>query len=71
MHTPGALRALVDAAGADRVLLGSDFPFDMGVDDPVERVRDAGLAAADEHAILSANAAALFRASLHGRSVVA
>src|SRR5262249_18053817 len=26
---PGVLRALVDFAGAERVLLGSDYPFDM------------------------------------------
>ncbi|NUT58157.1 MAG: amidohydrolase family protein, partial [Agromyces sp.] len=51
--------ALVDAAGADRVLLGTDYPFDMGVDDPVERVREAGLDAEAEAAILGANAAEL------------
>jgi len=59
VHAPGALRALVDAAGADRVLLGTDYPFDMGVDDPVERVREAGLDADAEAAILGANAAEL------------
>ncbi|HEU0182180.1 MAG TPA: amidohydrolase family protein, partial [Agromyces mariniharenae] len=62
VHTPGALRALVDAAGADRVLLGTDYPFDMGVDDPVERVLEAGLPDADARAILSGNAAGLFPA---------
>ncbi|HEU0183109.1 MAG TPA: amidohydrolase family protein, partial [Agromyces mariniharenae] len=59
VHAPGALRALVDAAGADRVLLGTDYPFDMGVDDPVDRVREAGLDAHAEAAILGANAAEL------------
>lgn len=43
VYTPAGLRALVDAVGADRVLLGSDYPFDMGVPDPVERVEAAGL----------------------------
>jgi aminocarboxymuconate-semialdehyde decarboxylase len=57
VHSPAALRALVDAAGADRVLLGSDYPFDMGVTDPVERVRAAGLAEADTDLILGGNAA--------------
>ena len=71
MHTPGALRALVAAAGADRVLLGTDYPFDMGVDDPIERVREAGLPEADERAILSGNAAELLEAALRGRRVVA
>ncbi len=59
VHTPEALRALVHAVGADRVLLGSDFPFDMGVADPVERLQAASLGADAEHAITTANAAAL------------
>ncbi|WP_219419842.1 amidohydrolase family protein [Pseudonocardia nigra] len=59
VHTPDALRALVAAAGADRVLLGSDYPFEMGVPDPVERLRAAGVGAAAEHAITGGNAAAL------------
>jgi aminocarboxymuconate-semialdehyde decarboxylase len=56
VHTPDALRALVKAVGADRVVLGSDFPFDMGVADPVERVEAAGFDDADVEAILSGNA---------------
>ena len=56
VHTPQALRVLVDAAGADRVLLGSDYPFDMGVDDPVERLAEAGLSEAQQEAIRSGNA---------------
>ena len=42
-HDPALLRALVDFAGADRVLLGSDHPFDMADPDPVATVRAAGL----------------------------
>jgi aminocarboxymuconate-semialdehyde decarboxylase len=71
VHTPGALRALVEAAGADRVLLGTDYPFDMGVDDPIERVREAALAEADERAILSGNAADLLGSRLPSRAAVA
>ncbi|MEI4563226.1 amidohydrolase family protein, partial [Klebsiella pneumoniae] len=52
VHDERALRWLVEVAGADRVLLGSDFPFDMGLDDPVGFVRGAGLAEADAIAIL-------------------
>jgi len=59
VHSPGALRALVAAAGADRVLLGSDYPFDMGVTDPVERVRSAGLGDAGTDLVLGGNAAGL------------
>ncbi|MGO2189084.1 MAG: amidohydrolase family protein [Microbacterium gubbeenense] len=57
VHDAAALRALVEVAGAERVVLGSDFPFDMGLDDPVAFVRDAGLG--DAEAVLSRNAAAL------------
>jgi aminocarboxymuconate-semialdehyde decarboxylase len=53
---PGVLRALVDFAGADHVLLGSDYPFDMGDDRPAGVVRDAGFSAAEEAAILGGNA---------------
>ncbi|MFE9137564.1 amidohydrolase family protein [Streptomyces sp. NPDC007355] len=59
VHDPVVLRALVEAAGADRVLLGSDFPFDMGSDDPVGAVREADLVETDFHAVRGANAAAL------------
>ncbi|QNK80743.1 amidohydrolase family protein [Nakamurella sp. PAMC28650] len=59
VHTPEALRALVAAAGPDRVLMGSDYPFDMGVTDPVDRVLAAGLGADAEYAITTGNAQAL------------
>ena len=58
-HDRGLLRALVDYAGADHVLLGSDRPFDMGTTDPVGEVRALGLDAAAERAVLGGNAAAL------------
>ena len=59
VYTPEALRNLVDAVGPDQVVLGTDYPFDMGVTDPVERAAAAGLPAADLTAILSGNAAGL------------
>ncbi len=34
-HSGEALKYLVDRVGADRVMLGSDFPFDMGYQSPV------------------------------------
>ncbi|MGC4950246.1 amidohydrolase family protein [Streptomyces sp. DT224] len=63
VHDPSVLRALVNAAGADRVLLGSDFPFDMGSDDPVGALRKAALAEDDFDAVRGANAAALLNLS--------
>ena len=60
VYTPEALRHLVESVGADRVMLGSDYPFDMGVDDGVARIRAGGLSDTDITCLLSANAAALF-----------
>ncbi|NDZ70729.1 amidohydrolase [Streptomyces sp. SID10362] len=61
VHDPGVLRELVRVAGADRVLLGSDFPFDMGTEDPVGALRAARLPETDFHAVRGGNAAALLR----------
>jgi len=59
-HDPLVLKSLVDFAGADHVLLGSDYPFDMGNENPVELVRSAGLGAEAEELILGENAIRLF-----------
>ena len=37
-HSPEVTRFLVDFAGADHVVLGSDYPFEMGVKDPIALV---------------------------------
>ena len=41
VYTAPALRFLVDSVGEDHVTLGSDYPFDMGVDDPIDRIEAA------------------------------
>jgi aminocarboxymuconate-semialdehyde decarboxylase len=58
---PLYLRHLVEIVGSDRVMLGTDYPFDMGEADPVGLV-DAteGLTQAERSAIKGGNAAALF-----------
>ena len=58
-HDPALLRALVEFAGADHVLLGSDYPFDMADPRPADTVAAAGLDPDDERAVLGANAARL------------
>jgi len=60
-----ALSYLVEVVGADRVVLGSDYPFWLGDPEPLRVVREAGLAAAAEAAILGDNATRLF--ALGGR----
>lgn len=43
VHNHAALRYVVDLLGHDRVMLGTDYPFEMGSLDPVEFVLGAGL----------------------------
>jgi predicted TIM-barrel fold metal-dependent hydrolase len=60
-HLP-ALRAAVETLGADRLLLGTDFPYQAGelFYAAVDYVRRAGLSEEDARAILDRNAARLF-----------
>jgi aminocarboxymuconate-semialdehyde decarboxylase len=55
-HDALVLKSLVDLVGADRVLLGSDYPFDMGNENPVELVRAANLGLENEKKIIEENA---------------
>jgi aminocarboxymuconate-semialdehyde decarboxylase len=55
-HDDALLRALIDYVGHERVLLGSDYPFDMGDARHVQTVRALGLAPEVEDAILAGNA---------------
>jgi aminocarboxymuconate-semialdehyde decarboxylase len=50
------LKFLVEQFGADRVAIGSDYPFDMGSDDPVAALGEAGLPAAARAQIEGATA---------------
>lgn len=56
MHAPALLAALVDFVGAEHVVMGSDYPFEMGDPDPVATV-DAipGLSAGDRDLIVQGN----------------
>ncbi|MFD4031203.1 amidohydrolase family protein [Streptomyces sp. NPDC058637] len=64
VHDPDVLRELIRVAGADRVLLGSDYPFDMGSEDPVGALRAARLSQADFDAVRGDNAAVLIDPAL-------
>lgn len=39
LHTPQAIAALISLVGVDRVLLGTDYPFEMGDLDPLTTLR--------------------------------
>jgi len=55
-YDAAATRRLVAFAGADHVLLGSDYPFNMGLDDPIGAVHELGLGEDETAGILSENA---------------
>jgi aminocarboxymuconate-semialdehyde decarboxylase len=56
---------LVASAGVDRVMMGSDYPFDMGDPDPVGLVKNAALLSeSEQQKLLFGNASRLFRISL-------
>jgi aminocarboxymuconate-semialdehyde decarboxylase len=56
-HDADALRFLVEKAGADRVTIGTDAPYDMGEEDPVAMINALkGLGKRDRDRILGLNA---------------
>ena len=56
-HDSAALRFLVEKAGADRVTIGTDAPYDMGEEDPVAMIKGLkGLSPKDRDRILGVNA---------------
>ena len=58
VYDPDMMDFLIKKVGADRIVLGSDYP--VGETDPVAFVRNAkGLSAADKEKILSKNATKL------------
>jgi aminocarboxymuconate-semialdehyde decarboxylase len=60
-HSPEVMRFVVSMVGADRVMLGSDYCFDMGHAHPVEAVDRLELGAAERALVLGGTAARLLR----------
>jgi len=60
LFEPRALRFLCDVVGADKVMLGSDFPFGIGDLEPCGIVERTPLTAEERDAILGGNAARVF-----------
>jgi len=58
-HDATILKSLVDLVGAEHVMLGSDYPFDMGNENPADLVRVANLGGDAEKKILGDNAKGL------------
>ena len=62
VFNPGALRLLIDVMGADRVMLGSDYPFPLGEQVVGSLVRGVDfLTPSQRQGILRDNAQAFFR----------
>ena len=60
IHSQMALEYLIANFGADRVLLGSDYPYDMGDPDPVTSLPSSKIDRAEIRQISGANACKLF-----------
>jgi len=62
-HDAGALRYLIATVGADRVMLGTDFCFDMGYDRPLSIIsaKATGLSLKDQRRIVGDNATRMLR----------
>lgn len=57
---PGMVEHLVRTYGAEKVLLGTDYPFDMGLPDPLALVADTGLTEGERELVVGGNALRLF-----------
>ena len=60
-HDDRINNALIKLVGADRVTLGSDYCFDMGLDDPLATVSRLQVSEEDKNLIRGKNASKLLR----------
>lgn len=59
-HAPGPLRFLLEEVGADRIIFGTDYPFDMGTTRGVEEIEEAIADPATRAKLLEGNARRFF-----------
>ncbi|HXG36687.1 MAG TPA: amidohydrolase family protein, partial [Dehalococcoidia bacterium] len=60
-HSGRALSFVVDTVGADRMFLGTDYPFDVGDYQPIDHVQQVGtLSDEDKQRIIELNAPQFF-----------
>ena len=64
LHYPQALEFLVRTHGSGKVLLGSDYPFDMRLPNPVDSIRNLKLSDTAKSEVISKNAAEMFKLNL-------
>src|SRR5216684_3840394 len=61
VHSKSILEFVIREVGAERVMIGSDYCFDMGVDRPLELLEQINLPGEQRRMILSDNAARLLK----------
>jgi aminocarboxymuconate-semialdehyde decarboxylase len=62
VYDPAHLRRLIDVVGVDRVVIGTDYPFDMGESDPLALIEAVeGLTHDEQIMILGENARSLLQ----------
>ena len=61
VHSVAALQYLVQVVGADRVVIGTDYPMGMGDFESVKKVLELNVSTAEREQILGGNAAAALR----------
>jgi aminocarboxymuconate-semialdehyde decarboxylase len=57
VHSAGALQYLIQVVGADRVVIGTDYPMGMGDFEPMRKIELLSLTDEERNQILGANAA--------------
>jgi len=57
VHSVAALQYLIQVVGADRVVIGTDYPMAMGDFEPVRKIQQLNLTEAERDQVLGANAA--------------
>lgn len=62
LHSDKTLEAMIGLVGVERVMLGSDYPYDMAMLDCVQHVRSLSISDAAKNAILGGNAQAMLSA---------
>jgi|ECHnycMinimDraft_1075156.scaffolds.fasta_scaffold00056_6 aminocarboxymuconate-semialdehyde decarboxylase len=60
-HNINSLEFLIRQVGANRVVMGSDYPFDMGYDDPVSMIKSLNVNEGVKELILGKNLEMLFQ----------
>ena len=63
------LEHLVERFGPDHVLLGTDYPYDMGMEHPLDFIGGMrGVSAADKDRVMGGNAARLLKIDYNSRT---